>query len=264
MLAQAYNRQFNIQETRRHLDQAERLFLALQRPRGLAMVYQTTASLELNLGNYAAGKRYYQQALEIAERLNNQRGQAEELINLAYTAALQQDYASQKACALRALNLTRQIGNRFLEAYALNNLGEARRELGELPAAIKDLSAAREIGMELDILAEVYAILIELAFCYLAAGDLPAASQAADEMEAIYPRAEAGAQDSQRLLWAMARVRRAAGREADAADLLKRAYQLVEEKSAAIPDPASRQTFRELIFNRRIVAAYERGEWPVP
>lgn len=264
LLAQAYNRKFDIPETRRHLEQAERLYKDLQRPSGLAMVYDTKASQELDLGNYEAGQRLYQQALAINERLGNLENQTTQWISLAYTAELRQDYADQKTCAMRALELARRLENSFLESFALGNLGAAERELGELSAALEHLLAAREICVARNTLVENLGLLGDLALCYLARGELPAASQVADEMEVIYPLAEAGAQDSQRILWNIARVRRAAGQPELAVDFLTRAYKLVEEKCAAIPDPAALQTFRNLVFNRQIISACECGEWPEP
>ena len=169
------------------------------------------------------------------------------------------------AYALRALQLTRQIQDRFLESHALNHLGVAELEQGNVSTALEHLLAARKICVTQDIQAENYSgVLGDLALCHLAAGDLPAASQAADELEAIYPQVEAGSQDSQRTLWVIARVRRAAGQLETAAGLVQRAYQLVEERSAAIPELTYRQTYRDLIFNHRIIAAHERGEWPDP
>jgi DNA-binding SARP family transcriptional activator/tetratricopeptide (TPR) repeat protein len=264
LLAQAYNRKFDIAKTRHHLDQAERLFNIQQRPSGLAMVYETTASLELELGNYEAGRSLYQQALEMFERLGNLNNQTIEWINLSNVAELQQDYASQKACALRALSLTRQIENRFLESFALSSLGAVERKLGNLPAALEYLLAAREICDSSNTLVENIGLLGDLALSYLASGDLLSASRTADEMESIYPQAEAGASDSQRILWGIAQVRRAAGQHEIAADFLKQAYQQVEEKSVAILDSTSRHAFRDLIFNRQIITAYERGVWPEP
>ena len=78
------------------------------------------------LGRAAEAKRFYQQALEIAQKAGDLPCETADLCHLARNAVLDKDYAEGVATSQRALILARQRGDRIGEANALVNLGYAQ------------------------------------------------------------------------------------------------------------------------------------------
>ena len=72
----------------------------------------------------------------------------------------------------------------------------------------------------------------------------------------------AGMTYPQYMLWAAAQAYRASGEPARAGELLAQAHLTLFQKADAIPDPASRTTFLKMPFNRELLAAFERDQWP--
>ena len=78
------------------------------------------------LGRPAEAKRFYQEALKIAQAAGDLACETADLCHLARNAVLAQDYAQGVAISQRALILARQRGDRVGEANALVNLGYAQ------------------------------------------------------------------------------------------------------------------------------------------
>ncbi len=78
------------------------------------------------LGQAAEAKRFYQEALEIAQAAGDLACETADLCHLARNAVLEQDYAQGVATSQRALILARQRGDRVGQANALVNLGYAQ------------------------------------------------------------------------------------------------------------------------------------------
>ncbi len=261
LMGMAYQHQFQIAETTRHLNEALRLYRLIQKPKGYALTLQSLGHLALSLGHYPAANHYYQQALEIKEQLSDANGMATECINLSCAASFGADFVAEQKYAQRAVSLARQIENHYLEAMALQNLGEAERELGDLDAARQHLNAALEILQSLSLVKECVCVLSDLALADWKAGDLPQALQHAEEIMTSYPEVEGRDDNAHRYAWSAARIWHAAGQTEHAAQALAQAYRTYQEASAAIPDAESRQAFSNMLHNCQIVAAYERGEW---
>ena len=121
-------------------------------------------NVQLSLKNHNAALLYYQRALRIDDSLNNKRNSTAWLANMAGVYQTQSDSAKEAGnqaaaaakskqaldCYLRALKLSREIGNRFLEAHTLCNIGSvymSRRDYGKAEAYISaSLSLAKETG----------------------------------------------------------------------------------------------------------------------
>ncbi|MBE2197173.1 MAG: AAA family ATPase [Anaerolinea sp.] len=262
LLGMAYQRQFLIGAAQRSLNAALDLYRQMQHTKGVAITLQTMGHVEVSLGRYAAASRHYQTAFELVEKLNDEDGMASECLNLAYAAALQADYAAEGEYARRALVYARQVQNRHLEGLALQNLGEAEREGGDLTAARQHLLAALALLDDPALFEERAGILADLALTHWKAGDLPLAQETAAEMLAIYSRIEGNDDNAHRLLWTAVQIFRAANQPEQAAALLAQAYAAFQHDLAAIPDDESRRAFAAMIHNRQIAAAYERDEWP--
>lgn len=256
-----YRRQFKIAQARSNLETAYSLYQSLQKQRGCAMVLEIMGHLDLSLGHYQAAIQNYQQALRINQQTNSRQSITEDLINIAFTAGLQQDYATDKQYAGQALELAREIQSRYLEAHALQNLSEAERGLGDLAASLQHLLEALRLldPSEVD---ERTSIAADLALTYLALGDLSQALCYAEEVIENYPQVAGRDDNNHRYIWVAARVLRATGQDERARQVLAEAYQAIQEGLAAIPDAESRRAFESIYHNQEIAAAYQCDEWP--
>jgi tetratricopeptide (TPR) repeat protein len=121
-------------------------------------------NVQLSLANYTAALFYYQYALRIDDSLANKRNSTAWLANMAGVYEMQSDSAKKAGnpgqaawksdSALnaykRALQLAREIGNRFIEAHTLGNIGSvhlAKQDYKEAEEYISaSLGLAKEIG----------------------------------------------------------------------------------------------------------------------
>jgi DNA-binding SARP family transcriptional activator len=261
LMGMAYQRQFRIAEATQHLQTALALYQLAQKPKGCALTLQSLGHVAVSLGDYPTAIQHYQQAYEIQERLNDPNGMASESINLAFASSYQEDYAAERAYAQRGLALSRQIGNHHHEAVALQNLGEAEHELGNLPTALALLNEALSLLSDPTLTNERASVLVELALIHWDAGDLPMALETIEQVLTYYPQMEGTDDNLHRHLWTAARILRAAGQSERAVQLLAQAHAAFQRDLAAIPDEQSRQAYAQIRHNRQIAAAYERGEW---
>jgi DNA-binding SARP family transcriptional activator len=260
ILGQAYVHLFGIREARHHLESALELYTRIQSKKMQALSLESLGALAITLGHLAKGQHCFEQALKIMQE--QQIGQANiavEYINLAETASLQENFGLEKHWALQGVESSRQTGNTYMEGHALYNLGEAERELGDLDHAIQHMQEAKSIFLRLELPLETPGVLSDLALTYLKANRLPEAIASTTDLLTIFPEVENKRDDPQRVLWAAVQVLQAAGQSERAAELLTRAYHMIQQKLAMIPDLESREAYAHLVFNRRISAAYERG-----
>lgn len=261
LMGMAYQHQFQVAQARHSLDTALSIYQHIQHHKGQALTWQTLGHLETSLGQYATGKRHYQRTLAICEQQQDLDGMASECINLAYTLSMQQDYAGEREYAHRALTYARQVANQHLEGVALQNLGEAERELGHLDTARQHLTAALALLSDPTLFLERASILNDLALTYWKANDLPLAQQTTAELLALYPQIDGKDDNTHRFLWTAGQICRATGQQEAAAHWLAQAYAAFQTSLAAIPDASSRHAFAQIHHNRQIVAAYEQDKW---
>jgi tetratricopeptide (TPR) repeat protein len=261
LMGMTCQRQFRIAEATQRLQTALALYQLAQKPKGCALTLQSLGHVAVSLGDYPTAIQHYQQAYEIQERLNDPNGMASESINLAFASSYQEDYAAERAYAQRGLALSRQIGNHHLEAEALQNLGEAEHELGNLPSALALLNEALSLLSDPTLTNERASVLAELARIHWDAGDLPVALETIEQVLTHYPQMEGTDDNLHRHLWTAARILRTAGQAERASQLLVQAHASFQRDRAAIPDAESRQAYAQIRHNRQIAAAYERDEW---
>jgi tetratricopeptide (TPR) repeat protein len=233
LMGMANSHQLRIDEARQHLNTALDLYRLIQKTKGCALTLESLGNLEISLGHYFTARQHYQQAFEILEQLNDLHGIASQSINLAFAAALQEDYAAERIFALQGVSFARKIHNRFLEGAALQNLGEAARELGDFDTARQILDVAITLLDDPSLTEERTSVLADLALTHWKVNDL-----------------------------VKARILRAAGQAEQASQTLTRAYRSFQKALEAIPDAESRQAFAQIRHNRQIVAAHEHDEWP--
>jgi tetratricopeptide (TPR) repeat protein len=263
-LASAAARTFQVAAARLHYEQAEELYGQLGDRKGQAATVVNAAMLLANLGQYAEALAQDRRAAGLFQSLDDLRGQAVSAINLAWHATLQGDYATARDSATRGLELARAMNSPVYEAYALSNLGAAERELGQLPAAIEHMQAGMALRQTLGQTVEYATDLCDLTIAYLRAGDISAARATADEMLALLAADPEPMTYPQYMLWAAAQAYQASGETQRAAELLADAHLALQHKASAIPDPESRVTFLQMPFNRELLTAFKRGQWPKP
>ncbi|HLE27209.1 MAG TPA: AAA family ATPase [Anaerolineales bacterium] len=253
---------FHVQESRDYFAKAEALFEALGIRQGQAAVLINSGVSAIRLGHHAEGIELCRKAEAIFEFLKEPRGQMLCALNISAAAFGLGDYALAKEVATRNLELAQAIKVPTSEAFAFANLGRAERELGEFDQAIEHMKAGLEIRRRLNETDLHCTNMSDLVIAYLRVGNLEAARQAAEEMLTLYDVCAERLREPQRPLWAAAQAYRALGDEARAAELLAQAHTSLQAKAAAIPDPESQVAFRQIPYNREMLAAHERGEWP--
>jgi tetratricopeptide (TPR) repeat protein len=261
-LATASMNLFRLQESRDYFARAEALFEVLGIRQGQAAVLINSGVSAIRLGHHAEGIELCRKAEAIFEALKDVRGQMMCALNISAAAFGLGDYALAKAAATRNLELAQAIKIPNSEAFAFANLGRAERELGELDQAIEHMKAGLDIRRRLNETDLHCTNMSDLVIAYLWVGNLEAARQATEEMLSLYDACADRLREPQRPLWAAAQTYRALGDEPRAAELLAQAHTALQSKAAAIPDPESQAAFRQIPYNRDVLAAHERGEWP--
>jgi tetratricopeptide (TPR) repeat protein len=263
LLGAVYGRLFNVESARSHYEHADALYTTLGKIQGQAAIKINMGILYNLLGKYRDAIVAFRQAGQLFEELQDLRGQLVSDINLSAVAIFQEDYATAKDAAQRSLNLAREMQSVHLEATALSNLGEAEREMGDHDSALAYIEKGLSIRRSLDSQpADLGHDLCQLTLTHLCRGDLAAARQTSDELLAVLTAGETGMLHPQQMWWTAAQVYRASGDTQRAGELLQTAHTRLEEKAEAIPDTESRESFRQLRFNREIVAAYAQDVWP--
>lgn len=262
-LATVAARLFRVEEAHRHYGSAAELYERIGKRQGQAAVYLNTGMLAVNLGRYEAGIASFRQAESLFEALADPRGLAVSALNQSAAAIYQGNWAVAEKAARRACELAHDLGMAFLEATALGNLGEVALNRGELLKAVdflrRSLALRQQTGHAPGDAATDLSL---LALALLRLGDKTAAREAAAELIALCESTPDTVPYPQQALWAAAQVHRGLGDHPHAARLLARAHDVLEERAAAIPDPESRDAFRQIPFHRQIQQAWEEDIWP--
>jgi tetratricopeptide (TPR) repeat protein len=160
--------------------------------------------------------------------------------------------------ALQALALAGE--NKGNRAHPLGLLGTIERELGELEQSLahiqEGLAIRRSVNMGLKW------NLSELALTYLRMGSLAEAQQAAEQSVSLWEKHTGHRVQYQKDLWVLAQVYRALDEPERTQEMLAQAYTVMQELVAEIPEGEMKSAFLQLYYNRQIIAAYKRGEWP--
>ncbi|HEU5432608.1 MAG TPA: tetratricopeptide repeat protein, partial [Thermomicrobiales bacterium] len=106
--------------------------------------------LAIELGDYPAARLAFDEARQLFERLDDQKGLADALSGLGVVAVNVQAYDEAAGLHRRALAIRHEIGDRRGEAHSLRNLGVVARERGNFAEATtlqqRSLAIWRELG----------------------------------------------------------------------------------------------------------------------
>ncbi len=253
---------FNIQQARESLNKAAQIFFAIQRIKPYAQTLESLGLLEASVGRFDQARQYYLQALEILQRMNQLDGVSTGLINLAYACSLQEKFGEEYEYAQKALESSRQLKNRFLEALALQALGDASDGLNHPDAALTYLMSAEEIMRQLDQAYELTGVLNDRIQLSLKMDNLAQALEMSREILLLYPKIEGTDNDLHRFLWTAARAFRAARQEELSSLWLAKAYEELQRLLKIISDDETRKAFAQIPYNLQIAEAQEKRVWP--
>jgi tetratricopeptide (TPR) repeat protein len=248
-------------EARRYFQQAGEILRLLGKRLGLGYLLFNTSALDLQLGRLDDAQESLDGAMAIFEALSDVRGRAVCAANVSMVRILRGDAREAKRYAERALADARAIASGVVEAAALSNLGNAERELREFDAAIEHINEALAIRRQLGN-APTFEELSDLARTQLEAGHTSDAIATTDQCLRLADESSHNTVWPHYCYWIAARVRRAAGDEQPARQLLARAEQLIRDQVNNIAEQKSRACFLDLPMNREIALAVSEGRWP--
>lgn len=242
-------------------DQAEAYYLEAQRgfreveaEQGLADVPFGLAMIAADVGDYAAAQGYYEQALGSYAKIEDRQAESDVHACLALLKHQTGDDAAALHEGETALNISREIGDTSIQAYALTSLGHAYAVLNQPERARASYDEALQLRLELEELylaAETRAGLARLA---LAGGDLAAARAEVNHiLEFLAERSLDGTTEPARIYLTCYQVLKAGGdRQADR--ILAAACAMFTKRAATIPDATRQAFYRETAVHRELLA----------
>lgn len=262
-LAMAAARLFRIEEARRHYAQASLLYQQVRKRQGQASVLLNNGLFLARLGRYAESRESFRQAAALFDEMGDARGQAICALNQCAVAIYQEDFEEAQVQARLCMDIARKVGLGAIEALSLGNLGEIALRQDQPLRAVRHLRKAiasrQKMGMPESVSVMDLSALLE---AYLALGSLERARQIAEKLLALYRADSQNMEYPQYVLWALSLFHRAVKDTEKADDDLARAYDLLQQRAAAIPDEESRTSFLNIPYNRRVLDAHERKIWP--
>jgi tetratricopeptide (TPR) repeat protein len=248
-----------IARTREKFATAIAIYEELGYQAGIASVLHNRSMLENEIGNFAGAIADTERALEMFRALGDNRAIATALGNLGQMRAVAGDVAQACEDAKAARELAHASAYHIQEACAIENLAAAVAASGDLGEAIRLGNEALAHHRNAETANWSGRLLADLAVWYMLSGDLESARARVDEM--LAQRVPMATESSQRFYWATARVLRACGEEAMAKRELTRARELVAELTVELSDE-ERERFEAVAWNREIIAAFDRDDWP--
>jgi class 3 adenylate cyclase/tetratricopeptide (TPR) repeat protein len=214
--------------------------------------------LFLHLGDRAQAATCIQEALHLSREMGYRRGESDSLDNLARLSQAQGDGAGAVEYSRQAAQIARELGDDTPLANALTSLGHALASLGCLAEAKAAHQEALQLRRQMEFSHLAMDSLAGLARVYLAENDLGQAIDCVDEILAYEGTATlAGVDEPFRVYLACYLVLQSAG-DPRAAEILSRAYGLLQARAATIGDEVLRRSFLEHVTaQREIMAAYQ-------
>jgi class 3 adenylate cyclase/tetratricopeptide (TPR) repeat protein len=222
-------------------------------------VWNALGVLALAVGDYTEAQRCITIAARLSTAVGDEGGAAIMTFNLAQVERECGDFTA----ALERLDGARQWAHanedREFEAQCLTELALTAEAAGLFDRAEQAARAALHLYASLGIEASMTTDLATLACVHLARGDAKSACALADRLLAIFEQSEVHQIEyPQRALFVAAQAAAACGKQASAAALLKRAYELVMAQALRISDDLLRRSYLENVrINRDVIAAFE-------
>lgn len=241
-LAIAAWERFDIEAQREHLAHAMAVFQRIQKPSGIYSVTTNRGVVATQLGLFDAAEIDFRTTLELGTAHERPHWIANASLNLAYVAQARGDFDRAQQIALGVLSGVDSPQDEVHRALALEALGAAERELGDLDGALAHLEAAaamqREMQSEL-----IVGPLAELIPAYIAAGRRAEAVRAADELAPLLDSKPSALTFPTVAFARAAEAYRAAGRRKDARSTFERGFALLRDRATRIPDEPTRRAY---------------------
>jgi tetratricopeptide (TPR) repeat protein len=210
-------------------------------------------------GDYAGALAYYRLALAGFRQVEAPMSEATTLSNIGLVALAQGDDAGALNSYRRAMAIVDEIGNRWLKGYVLTGLGEALGRLGQPEEATASLQQAIKLRQELGQLPLEIESRAGLARVALARGASTEAQREVDKVLAYLDSGQdlTGTEVPFLIHLTCIRVLQA-NQDPRAGEVAQRAYHLLQERAASIPDETTRRDFLEKVpWHREIAQAGE-------
>ncbi|MEA2236753.1 MAG: eukaryotic-like serine/threonine-protein kinase [Thermoanaerobaculia bacterium] len=166
-------------------NEAMKTFTAVRSLTDQAKVFNNYALLEADRGDNAAAERHYTQALQLAQRTNDQRTIANEYGNLALIAQSRGDLARAEELTRRQLTIARTIGDRGAEGIAMVNLAMDFYTRDRVPETVQLMQDAEKLAEQVHDLRVEGVALSNLVYLKTSMGELEAARLDLDKAEAL-------------------------------------------------------------------------------
>ncbi|HSA99489.1 MAG TPA: hypothetical protein VLE49_02485, partial [Anaerolineales bacterium] len=264
-LAMIAARLFRVSEARYHYAQAATLYQQVRKRQGQASVLLNNGLFLARLGRYAESQQTFVQAAALFGEMGDMRGQAICALNQCAVAIYQGDLVEAETQARLCQKVSHEVGLSAVEALSLGNLGEIALRQGQSLQAVhhlrKAIASRRKLGIPETVSVMDLSALLE---AYLTTGNLRRARQTAEELLTLYRADPQSMEYPQYVLWALSLFHQAKNDAEKADDYLTQAYDLLQQRAAAIPDEESRTSFLKMPYNRRVLDACERSIRPKP
>jgi DNA-binding SARP family transcriptional activator/predicted ATPase/Tfp pilus assembly protein PilF len=250
-----------------HYDQARACFeqaLAISRELGAregeSDALNNLGMMSQYLGRYDWARSRFVEALALKEEIGDRWGQVAVQASLSLLCHLQGDDELAREHGQNALEAARDLGARQFEADALNYLGHALAGLGQFDQAHAAYEQALEIRHDIGLVNPTMESLAGLARVALAQGSVaPAQAYVAAILDHLQSGTLDGTEEPFRIYLTCYRVLQAAG-DPRAAELLRTAYLLLQQRAAAIGDRALRRAFlQNVAAHRELEEAYAQS-----
>ncbi|MEO6990757.1 MAG: hypothetical protein ABI346_03085 [Candidatus Baltobacteraceae bacterium] len=229
-----------------------------------ASIGANRAHLNMVLGAFAEAAAGVQQTLATYEQRRDYFNALGCVNNLSAIACLMGDADRGRRLALDALERASRQGSVLYEALAFENLAEAERVGGDLPAAIAAMETSLERRRAIGSLLSVGFASAHLAVWHFLNGSSEIARSLIDGVLRSEETVRIGNPWPQDCYWSAAQVYRALGEPGHARELVARAYAMTRERADKCPDARLRATFLGLQWHRDIFAAHNEDRWPEP
>jgi len=230
------------------LDRAARLFGTLGEQTGIAYAKRLSGSVRLEQGAYAEALSDIRAALSGYQQVKSQRGEGLTLRNLSMHHRALGEYGEALRWGLRSLEVFRELGDVFLESYALRAVAKARMRMGVPQFAELDWSLAVSRDMK-DQWGQAATMRV-IGEAHLAAGRLDEAERWLGEAVKIWHRLEAP-------LW-MARTERDLALVYEAAGDFEHAAEVLDRAMGTFRDHGAREYAELSPVARRITEKFQR------
>lgn len=250
-------------QAREHFATAGRISSETGHPTGSAARLLNQAVLETRLGFFERGVTATLQAIELFERVGDERGRVGGLANLVFLRACVGDVDAGRKEGNEALELARRLGFELIEASVLENLGNVEAAAGNIPRAIELAEASFEVRSRSESLVWSSKTFADVALWYAAAGNLPAALEAVRRMLADEDGIVRATEWPTYCYWAAAQILRRNGDVKEAAQTLDRTRRMLFSTAAEL-ESEDRERFLAIPWHVDIARAVENDVWPDP